>query len=185
MRKRQITPFRPVYPSPAGLVTCADATGKPNIITLGEIFNLSIRDPVIVGIAIAKARYSHELISATGEYVVNLPTAKVLAAVDRCGSVSGRRTDKFSTFGLTPVPALHVTPPLIAECPVNIECRVRDILVIGDHDLFVGDVLAVHVDEDCLEGNRILTDRLDAFCFINWEYRAVGDRLARVGYTRS
>ena len=77
--------YRPVYPSPAGLITCVDEDGKPNIITLGEVFNLSIRDPVIVGIAIAPPRYSHELISKTGEFVVNLPTGDLLQKVLKCG----------------------------------------------------------------------------------------------------
>ena len=186
MSKRSIKPERPVYPSPAGLVTSVDVDGRPNIITLGEIFNLSIRKPVIVGIAIAKPRFSHELISATREYVVNLPTAGMLEIVDRCGSVSGRNVDKFAAFGLTPLPADHVRPPLIAECPVNIECRVLGIQEIGDHDLFTGEVLAVHVDEDALdEGGNILTDRLDPLCFMNWQYWSAGCPLGRIGCTRS
>jgi flavin reductase (DIM6/NTAB) family NADH-FMN oxidoreductase RutF len=141
---------RPVYPSPAGLVTSVDAEGQPNIITLGEIFNLSIHEPVIVGIAIAPARYSHQLISQQREFVVNLPTAELLPKVLACGSMSGRDKDKFAEIGLTPLPATHVRPPLIAECPVNIECRVLDIQTIGDHDLFQGEVLAHHVSRDVL-----------------------------------
>ncbi len=141
---------RPVYPSPAGLVTSVDAEGRPNIITLGEIFNLSISQPAIVGIAIAPARYSHELISKQGEYVVNLPTAELLPKVLACGSMSGRDKDKFAEVGLTPLPATHVKPPLIAECPVNIECRVLKVETIGDHDLFQGEVLAHHVSPEVL-----------------------------------
>ena len=154
---RKLYPLdRPVFPSPAGLVTSVDAEGKPNIITLGEIFNLSIRDPVIVGIAIAPERYSHELISAQGEFVINLPTAELLPKVWQCGQVSGRNVDKFETIGLTPLSASKVTPPLIAECPVNIECRVRKVEAIGDHDLFQGDVLAHHVSPELLnEGGQI------------------------------
>ena len=75
-----------------------------NIITLGEVFNVSISDPVILGIAIAKPRYSHELISATREFVVNLPTSSMVETVDRCGSVSGRDVDKFVEFRLTMLP---------------------------------------------------------------------------------
>ena len=141
---------RPIFPTPAGLVTSVDAQGRPNIITLGEIFNLSIHDPVIVGIAIAPARYSHQLISVQREFVVNLPPADLLPKVLRCGSVSGREVDKFATIGLTPLPATYVAPPLIAECPVNLECRVRAIETIGDHDLFQGEVLAHHVSPEIL-----------------------------------
>lgn len=143
--------YRPVFPSPTGLVTSVDGAGRPNIITLGEVFNLSIREPVIVGIAIAPGRYSHELISAQREYVLNLPTAELLPKVLACGSMSGRDHDKFAEIGLTPLPATHVKPPLIAECPINIECRVIAVQSIGDHDLFQGEVLAHHVSPEVLD----------------------------------
>lgn len=186
MKKRQIRPFRPVYPSPAGLVTSISADGRPNIITLGEIFNISIAQPVILGIAIHKARYSHALISATREYVVNFPTAAIVEAVDRAGSVSGRDVDKFAAFGLTPVPAMHVRPPLIDVCPVNVECRVIGIQEIGDHDLFLGEALAVHVAESALDENgRIVVDKLDPLCYLHSEYWTLGEKLGRHGFTRT
>ena len=72
MTRRQVTPHRPIYPTPAALVTSVDADGRPNIITLGEAFNISIARPVILGIAIRKERYSHQLISETREYVENI-----------------------------------------------------------------------------------------------------------------
>jgi len=145
--------FRPVFPSPASLVTSVDAQGAANIITLGETFNLSIHNPVIVGIAIAPERYSHRLISEQREFVVNLPPADLLPKVLRVGSVSGRDCDKFAEIGLTPIPATHVKPPLIAECPVNIECRLLSVQTIGDHDLFQGEVLAHHVSPELLDEN--------------------------------
>ncbi len=185
MKKRMVKPFRPVYPSPAGLVSSVDAQGRANIITLGEIFNLSIASPVIVGIAIAKPRYSHELISASREYVVNLPTVAMMEVVDRCGSVSGRDVDKFARFSLTAVPAEKVRPPLIGECPVNIECRVIGIQEIGDHDLFLGEVLAEHVAEEALdERGRILVDKLDPLCYQHSEYWSCGARLAQHGFSQ-
>ncbi len=185
MGKRMIKPFRPIYPSPAGLVSSVDGDGRANIITLGEIFNVSIAGPVIVGIAIAKPRYSHELISASREYVVNLPTSAMVEIVDRCGSVSGRDVDKFARFSLTAVPAEKVRPPLIAECPVNIECRVIGIQEIGDHDLFLGEVLVEHVDEEALdESGRILVDKLDPLCYLHSEYWSCRERLAQHGFSQ-
>ncbi len=183
--KISIPPVRPVYPSPAALITSADGEGRPNIITLGEAYNLSIRRPVIVGISMAKSRYSHALISASGEFVLNLPTARILEAVDRCGTTSGRHLDKFAAYGLTPLAATHVRAPLIAECPVNLECRVIGVQEIGDHDMFLGEVLAEHVDEDALDAQgNILVEKLDVVCFLNWEYWSLGHRLGRLGYTR-
>jgi flavin reductase (DIM6/NTAB) family NADH-FMN oxidoreductase RutF len=139
---------RPVFPSPAGLITSVKPDGRPNIITLGELFNLSICDPVVIGIAIAPARYSHELISSGMEFVANIPPADLWDKVLACGSCSGRDVDKFVAIGLTPLPASHVKPPLIAECVLNIECRVTKIECFGDHDLFAGEVLAVHANPD-------------------------------------
>ncbi len=185
MKKRSVKPFRPVHPSPAALVTSVREDGRPNIITLGEVFNISIAKPVILGIAIAKPRYSHELISATREYVVNLPTSAMVETVDRCGSVSGRDVDKFTEFGLTPVAADKVRPPLIAECPISVECRVLDIQEIGDHDLFLGEVLAEHVAEDALdESGRVLVEKLDPLCHMHSEFWSCGEALGRHGFSR-
>ena len=81
-KKRITTPYRPIYPSPAALITSVDQNGTPNIITLGEVFNISIRNPVIVGVAIRPATYSHGLISESQEYVINLPSTRILEQID-------------------------------------------------------------------------------------------------------
>jgi flavin reductase (DIM6/NTAB) family NADH-FMN oxidoreductase RutF len=145
-------PFRPVYPSPAALITSIDSEGRPNIITLGECFNLSIREPVIVGIAIAPERYSHGLISAQKEFVVNLPPASLLPKV--------------------------LKPPLIAECPVNIECKLLFVQTIGDHDLFAGEVLAHHVDPDVLgENGRFDPAKLTTIVLAGGHFLSLGEHL--------
>ena len=178
MAKVAIDVYRPIYPTPAALITSISPGGKPNIITLGETFNISIRRPVIVGIAVGKARYSHELISQTREYVVNLPTARILTL------------DKFAATGLTALPAQVVKPPLIAECPINIECKVIGVHEVGDHDLFLGEVVAAHVDTDLLdETGKLCTDRLDTICFLHSfncgaEYWSLGRKLADTWFTR-
>lgn len=180
MTKRQVTPHRPIYPTPAALVTSVDADGRPNIITLGEVFNISIARPVILGIAIRKERYSHQLISETREYVVNLPTREIAEQVWYCGSVSGRTVSKFVRSGLTPVPAQRVRPPLIAECPINLECKVLDVQEIGDHDLFLGEVVVQHVDEGLLDqAGRISVRKLRAFAFVNGEFWTLGGKIPR------
>ncbi|MBN1579942.1 MAG: flavin reductase family protein [Anaerolineae bacterium] len=169
-----------MYPTPAGLITSIDAAGKPNIITLGEVFNISISRPVVLGIAIRKATHSHGLISQTREYVVNLPTQAIAEQVWACGGVSGRTTDKFAATGLTPLPATVVKPPLIAECPVNIECKVIGIQEIGDHDLFLGEAVAQHVDETILdEEGHIRVDRLNGFAFVLGEFWTLGAKIER------
>jgi flavin reductase (DIM6/NTAB) family NADH-FMN oxidoreductase RutF len=182
-------PYRPIYPTPAALITSISPAGAPNIITLGEVYNLSLRQPTIVGISLTKRRYSHQLISQTGEFVVNMPTVDILDKVDQCGSVSGRDVDKFATFGLTPERADLVGPPLIAECPINLECKVLGMEEIGDHDMFKGEVVAAHVDEALMdEDGRIQVDRLGAFCFMHCfnfgGYWGLGPKLADMRFTR-
>jgi flavin reductase (DIM6/NTAB) family NADH-FMN oxidoreductase RutF len=183
--KVQITPFRPVYPSPAALITSVDADGRPNIVTLGECFNISIVRPVIIGIAIRTATYSHGLIRAQGEFCVNLPTAALLEQVDGIGSISGRNCDKFERFGLTPAPAEQVAPPLVAECPLNIECKVLAEQEVGDHQLFLGEVLVEHVDADKLGPDGKPDPRkLDMLVYAANSYFAAGDHLGPHGLTR-
>ncbi len=180
MKKVQIHSLRPIYPSPAGLVTAVDSKGRPNIITLGEIYNLSIREPVIVGIGIAPARYSHELIRASGEFVINLPRASMLEQVLACGKVSGRgQVDKFRMAGLTPLPAQKVKAPLIAECPINLECRLwGEPETIGDHDHFRGEVLLEHVDAELIDETGALNvAALDMLIFARWTFWSAGRQI--------
>ena len=188
MKKTRAKAFRPVYPSPAALITCVDTSGRANIITLGEVFNISIRGPVIIGIAIRPATYSHGLISKTREYVVNLPTAEIVKKVDQCGTVSGRDgVDKFDRAGLSPIPASVVKPPLIDECPVNIECKVVGIQTVGDHDLFLGEILSTHLAEDAFDTAGILhMERINPLGYtpLDRTYRALGDALGSYGYSR-
>lgn len=183
--KQEIKAYRPVYPSPAALITSVDAEGRPNVITLGEVFNVSIREPLILGIAIRPATYSHGSISSTREFVVNLPTARILDKVDGCGTVSFRTCpDKFARFGLTPVPSVRVKPPCIEECPVNIECELIERVTVGDHDLFLGKAVATRVDADKLDDKgRIITGSLDPLVYITGEYWSIGELIGTLGFT--
>jgi len=185
MKKVRVKPHRPVYPSPAALVTSISQEGRPNIVTLGECFNVSINRPVIVGIAIRTATYSYGLIRSRGEFTVNFPTSDMLEVVDGIGSVSGRDCDKFEEFGLTPMPAHRVAPPLIAECPVNLECRVLSEQEVGDHRLFLGEVLVEHVDADRLgPSGQPDPARLDMFAFAFHSYLSVGGVIEGLHFSR-
>ncbi len=177
--------FRPIYPSPAALIAAVAPDGTPNLITLGECFNLSIARPVVVGIAIAPERYSYELIQKAGEFSINLPTADMVEVVDRVGCTSGRKVgDKFAHVGLTPHPATKIKAPLVAECPINLECKLVDIVKAGDHDLFRGEVVAQHVDPAVLDSRgRIAIDKLNPLCYILGEYWTVGRRIGFHGFT--
>ena len=185
MKKLLGVTFRPVNPSPAALITSVDENGRPNILTLGEVFNISIRQPVIVGIAIRPATYSYSLIQKTGEFVINLTTTSIVDKVDLCGSATGRDSlDKFKEYGLTAIPATYVKPPLIKECPVNIECKVVSIQRIGDHDLILGEVMGVHADEEMLDSTgKLKLAQLDLLIYLTGSYWSLGKKIEDHGFT--
>ncbi|MDR3248401.1 MAG: flavin reductase family protein, partial [Treponema sp.] len=187
MEKTKIeVPYRPVFPTPAGLIVSVDEQGKPNIMTVGEIFNIGLKNPCIIGIALRKATYSHGLISKTREFTANLPSRALLEQVDGIGTVSGRDgRDKFAEFGLTPLPSQTVKPPIVEECPVNLECKVLSITTVGDHDLFLGEVLCMRVDSDKVgENQRMLIAKMDSLAYAEWEYYGMGEKLANFGTSR-
>lgn len=136
----RLLPIRPVY-----LASMAHG-GKKNIITVG-MFAFFSGKPSLVGIGISPKRYSYELIRQSGEFVVNVPTKKLMKAVSICGGKSGRDIDKFEAAKLKPVKGTRVSAPLIKECPVNIECKVVHEVEIGDHVWFIGEVVATHADK--------------------------------------
>ncbi|NYZ75836.1 flavin reductase family protein [Candidatus Micrarchaeota archaeon] len=134
--------YQMLYPRQVILATSQSA-GMRDIITLGWHCPLSFKPPLI-GISVGKTRFSHSLIEKGREFVVSIPTEDMKDKVLLIGSKSGKDVDKFSEFKLTPLPATEVKPPLIKECPVNIECRVVAELDAGDHTLFAGEVVASH-----------------------------------------
>lgn len=190
MAKIQLKPFRPVSPTPAGLITSIDSKGKANIIVLGEVFNLGLSEPCIVGLAIRKNRYSYNLIKDSGCFTVNLPRASQVKQVDLCGTTTGRNTDKFALCGFTPLKSDYIAAPLIAECPVNMECELVSIQETGDHDLFMGKVLIVHADDEVLDNQgRVTPARLDTLVFMNnlnhpAEYWSLGKKIGDMGCSR-
>jgi flavin reductase (DIM6/NTAB) family NADH-FMN oxidoreductase RutF len=151
---------------------------RPNIITLAWAGTVC-SEPPMVGIGVRPERHSHHLLREVGEFVVNLPPANLVAAVNRCGTVSGRDYDKFDLCGLTAAPASQVRVPLIAECPIHLECVVRQTLSLGTHDLFLGEVVSVQADEALVgpTGN-IAYHRANLLCYLAGAYYAMGERLA-------
>jgi flavin reductase (DIM6/NTAB) family NADH-FMN oxidoreductase RutF len=120
------------------------------------------------------------------EFVVNLPSKNLLEAIDYCGMVSGRKIDKFKRTGLTAVPASYVRAPLIKECPVNIECKVRAILTFGSHDIFVGDSLAIHADDKIIGYDGIPDiEKFGTISFANQKYYLVEKLLGKTGFSRN
>jgi flavin reductase (DIM6/NTAB) family NADH-FMN oxidoreductase RutF len=171
-------------PIPAVLVSCGGLDGwQANLITIAWTGSVC-SDPVMLSIAVRPERHSHAIIRATGEFVVNLATVRQVRAVDWCGMVSGRSVDKFAATGLTPEAALKVRCPVVRECPLNIECRVREASTLGSHTLFIAEVLAVQVDPGLLDGKgRLCLERAALLAFAHGEYFALGRSLGRFGFS--
>ena len=183
MTKVTKKPTTVLYPVPAVLVSCG--TGQQaNIITLAWVGTLC-SEPPLVGIGVRPNRYSHGLIKEIGEFVINLPAAEQARWVDHCGMVSGRDENKWAACGFTPAPATEVQVPIIAECPVNVECRLQQTLSLGSHDLFIGEIVAVQMDEAVLdERGRLDVAKARPFAYLSGEYRQVGELLGTFGYSR-
>ncbi len=150
MAKVSIKPQGFMVPLPAVMLTCAKPGERPNIITMSWV-GVLCSEPPLIGAGIRPERFSHDIVKATGEFVINVPGEDLARAADYCGHVSGRDKNKFEKCGLTAVPGSKVAAPLIQECPVNIECRITQSLMLGTHELFIGEILAIHVDEECLD----------------------------------
>jgi flavin reductase (DIM6/NTAB) family NADH-FMN oxidoreductase RutF len=166
------------------MVSCADKKGKHNIITIAWTGTVN-SEPPMLSIAVRPERHSHAIISDRKQFVVNLVTRRLLRAADFCGVRSGRDTDKFAATGLTPAPASSVEAPLIAESPVNIECRVKKTIPLGSHDLFLAEIVAVNVDEALIDPKgRLRLDRAGLVCYNHGEYFALlGRALGYFGYS--
>lgn len=132
---------RLLEPGPLGLITSRHRSAE-NVMTAAWMMPVSL-DPPLIAVAIHPARLTHEYVSKSEFFAVNIPTAELLSAVHRCGMESGRTGDKFIAAGLTPVDALVLDLPLAGECVAHIECGVAGRTAFGDHDLFIGTPLAV------------------------------------------
>lgn len=147
MPKRIIEPNTTLYPVPIVLITAG--VPIPNVMTCNRIVSCSAEPPRLA-ISIRPGRYSHSLIHASGEFVVNIPAPEQSTLVDYIGVVTGREEDKLVMAGLKLAPALRVQAPLLADCPVNIECIVEHAIALDSHTMFIGLVQAVHAEEALL-----------------------------------
>lgn len=172
-----------VYPVPAVMVSLADKNGKSNIITVAWTGTVC-SDPPMAYISVRKERYSHPILMETGEFVINLTTEKLAKATDFCGVRSGRNLDKFKEMHLTKGKASKLSAPIIEEAPVNIECRVKQVIELGSHDMFLAEVVAVQVDEQYMdEKNRFDLNAAGLMAYSHGEYMTLGEKIGTFGYS--
>lgn len=183
MGKQLWKPGNMLYPLPVVMVSVAGADGEKNILTVAWAGTIC-SDPPMVSISVRPERYSYRMIKETGEFVINLTTKELTFATDYCGVKSGRDVDKFKEMHLTPLPGEVVKAPLIAESPVNIECRVTEVKPLGTHDMFLAEVVAVHADEKYMDENhKFHLEKAEPVVYSHGAYLATGSQLGTFGYS--
>ena len=172
-----------LYPVPAVMVSCKRGDEKANIITVAWTGTVC-SSPAMVSISVRKNRYSYHIIKESGSFVINLVSEDLVYACDYCGVRSGKDVDKFKEMKLTEEPAKTVDAPAIAESPVNIECKVKQIIELGSHDLFLAEVTGVTVDEEFLDENgKLCLDQAKLTVYSHGEYYGLGKCLGTFGYS--
>ena len=183
MAKISFKPGNMLYPLPAALVSVADNAGNANIITVAWTGTICTNPPML-SISVRENRFSHHMLVETGEFVVNLTTKELAYATDYCGVRSGKDVDKWKEMKLTQVASDIVKPPCIKESPVNIECQVTEIKKLGSHDMFLANVVAVHVDNRYMDENGgFHLSNAKPIVYCHGEYFDLGKKIGKFGYS--
>lgn len=183
MSKQYWKPGNMLYPVPAVMVSCKREGEKPNIITAAWCGTIC-SSPAMLYVSIRPERYSYGIIKETKEFVVNLVTESLVYAADYCGVKSGRDVDKFKEMKLTPLASKHIYAPGIDESPVNLECRVKQIIPLGSHDMFIAEIKGVTVDEKYMEENgKFELNKSGIVTYSHGEYFGLGNRVGSFGYS--
>ena len=170
-------------PLPAVMVSCQRGGERPNIITVAWTGTVC-SDPAMVYISVRESRHSYDIIRESGEFVINLTTEELARATDVCGVKSGRDTDKFQEMKLTPLPSQHISAPGIAESPLNLECKVKQVVELGSHDMFIAEILGVTVDDRYMDekGTFHLNDA-KLISYSHGTYFELGEKIGTFGYS--
>ena len=169
-------------PVPPTMVSCGTVE-EPNVLTVAWTGIINSQPPMTY-VSIRPSRYSYDLIKNSGEFVINLTPSKLVRVCDYVGVRSGRDENKFEKCKLTALPCVHVSAPQIAECPVSLECRVKDVLPLGSHDMFLAEIVGVNVEENLLdEEGKLHLEQAGLLSYIHGEYFAQGKKVGSFGYS--
>ncbi len=182
MSKISWKPSTLLAPVPVVLVSCGDLN-KPNAITVAWT-GIVNSHPAMTYVSLRKSRHSHEIISKTGEFVINLVTRTLVRKTDQCGVFSGAHCDKFKKFKLTPEKSFNVNAPMIAESPVSLECKVEKIIPLGSHDMFLARIVSVNVEESLIrEDGKLQLSRANLIAYSHGDYLELGKKVGSFGYS--
>ena len=182
MAKLQWKPGTLLAPAPPALVSCGTME-EHNVLTAAWT-GIVNSEPPMTYVSIRPQRHSHSIIQENGEFVINLPTEAIVKATDLCGVKSGRDVDKFALAGLTAEPSNLVAAPGIAECPISLECKVREVTSLGSHDMFLADIVAVDVDPKYVDEKGALhMEKAGLLAYAHGAYFGLGKQLGTFGFS--
>ncbi len=172
-----------IYPLPAVMVSCGNEKEK-NIITVSWTGTICT-DPALCYISVRPDRHSHSIIKETGEFVINLTSEKLAYATDWCGVRSGKDFDKFEEMKLTPAKSHIVKAPYIEESPLCIECRIREVLSLGSHDMFIAEVVNVLADENYIDPvtGSFDMNKAGLIAYSHGKYYQLGELIGKFGWS--
>ena len=178
--KQNWKPGTLIYPLPALLVSCGASPEEYNVFTASWTGTICTNPPMCY-VSIRPERYSHDIIKRNMAFTLNLTTEELARATDWCGVRSGREYDKFREMGLTPIKGEKVLSPYIAEAPLSIECRVKEVLSLGSHDMFIADVVNIIVDDKYINAVTGEFDMKQAgmLVYCHGEYEAI-DKVKKI-----
>ncbi len=184
MSKISWRPGTMIYPLPAILVSCGADESEYNVLTASWVGTIC-SDPAMCYVSIRPERHSYEIIKRTGEFVLNLTCEDMAFATDWCGVRSGRDYNKFAEMHLTPLRGEKVSAPIIVESPLSIECRVKEIVPLGSHDMFIAEVVNVQADTRFIDEKtgefRLADAKLIAYS--HGHYHKLGEEIGRFGWS--
>lgn len=182
--KHNWKPGTMIYPLPAVLVSCGSVPEEYNIFTVAWTGTICTNPPMCY-ISVRPERYSYAIIKKNMEFVINLTTKDMAFATDWCGVRSGRDYNKFEKMKLTPGKSAVIQSPIIEESPISIECRVKEIVPLGSHDMFIAEVVNVQADDRFLnpETGKLELDKANLLVYAHGEYFDVGQFIGHFGWS--
>lgn len=184
MSKVSWKPGTMVYPAPAALVTVGTTPEEWNMLTVAWTGTICT-DPAMLYISVRPSRHSYPILKDRMEFTLNLTTEEMARATDWAGVKSGADYDKWKETGLTPIPGEKVASPTILESPLSIECRVKEVISLGTHDMFISDVLNIRADERWIdsETGQFSLREAGLMVYVHGKYFSLGDMIGHFGYS--
>ncbi len=173
-----------IYPLPAALISCGDSPENYNVLTVSWLGTICT-NPAMCYISVRPERHSYNIIKETGEFVINLTNEDLAFAADWCGVKSGKDFNKFAEMKLTPVKGEKVNAPIIDESPLSLECKVKNIIPLGSHDMFIAEVVNVQADNKFInpETGTFHLSEAKLIAYSHGHYYKLGKQIGKFGWT--